>query len=80
MAKPIKTKTSAATAKDQDLNRWCIEMAMRWPMIHVPASYGNAVQGGVGIGGYAPPMPARDVEADVIGRAAKIFSWVKTAH
>lgn len=63
-----------ASFKEQELNRWCVEMAMRWPVVHVPASYGNAVQGG--IGGYAPPMPARDIDADVIGRATRIRTWV----
>jgi hypothetical protein len=79
MKKPIKAKT--ATAKNQDLNRWCIELAMRWPVIHVPASYGgHAVAGLPGGIGYQQNIPARDVDADVIGRANRIMEWVKASH
>jgi hypothetical protein len=65
-------------APNVELNRWCIEMAMRWPVVHVQASYGNGLQGANAI--YQQPVPARDIDADVIGRAEKIMAWVKAAH
>ncbi len=67
------TKIKTATAKDLDLNRWCIEMAMRWPLISI-GGYGNAA------GQYLQNLPRQDSDADIIGRATKIMAWVKTQH
>lgn len=71
----VTRKIKPASTKDIELHRWCVEMAMRWPVVHVPQSYGNAQQAGLNQL-YQQAMPARDVDADVIGRAAKIKSWV----
>lgn len=70
-------KAVLLSTKDIELNCWCIEMAMRWPVVRVEQSYGNAFGGAVA---YHPNLPARDVDADVIGRAGKIAAWVKQAH
>jgi hypothetical protein len=60
------------------LNQWCIEMALRWPTVRIPPSYGQVA--GAAIGGvYGQFQHEREVDADVIGRAAKILAWVKTA-
>lgn len=69
MAKVVKP---AAPKLDIELNRWCIEMAMRWPVI-TKMGYGN------GVGGYQPNFPGSTEEADIISRAKKIKEWVKTA-
>lgn len=50
---------------DRELRKWCIEEAMRWPT-HT-ASYSS----GMGISG-----PSVTTDADVIGRAQKIESWI----
>jgi hypothetical protein len=68
------TKAKTATAKDVELNCWCIEMAMRWPVISSIGGYANAVGGQ-----YQPRMPESH-DADVISRANKIMAWVKTQH
>lgn len=61
-------KAKVATAKDIELNRWCIEQAMRWPIVS---------GGGYGQGGAHSHMPRTDSDADVIGRASKIMAWIK---
>lgn len=71
-------KAKVATAKEIELNRWCIELAMRWPVVHMPPMYGNQAVGMQQV--YGQALPARDVDADVIGRANKIMAWVKAAH
>jgi len=66
-------KAKVATAKETELNRWCIEMALRWPTV---TSYGG--NGGVySAGGSLPPQTA---DCDVIGRANKIMAWVREPH
>lgn len=65
-------KPKLATAKTIDLNRWCIEMAMRWPVV---STYGGA---GVYSGGGG--LPRQECDADVIGRANKIMAWIKATH
>lgn len=70
-------KAVLLSPKDIELNRWCIEMAMRWPVVRVEQSYGTALDG---TQIYLQNIPARDVDADVIGRAGKIAAWVKQAH
>ena len=70
------TKTTIASKSEQDLNRWCIEMAMRWPIVTV-GGYGNAA---AQLGGYVANMPRHEADADVLGRANKIMAWVKEAH
>lgn len=72
-------KPKVATQKDQDMNRWCIEMAMKWPVIRVMPQYGGA---GAVVGGipYMPNTPGVDADADVIGRAGRIMAWVKASH
>lgn len=67
------SKPKTASAKDIELNRWCIEMAMRWPVVSV---YGHGNQ----LGGYQQNLPRADMDADVIGRAGKIMAWVKQVH
>jgi|GEM_PF-6923926 len=64
-------KAKIATKAEQDLNRWCIEMAIRWPTV---TSYGHP-QGGVYSAGGG--LPSQQIDADVIGRANKIMAWVK---
>lgn len=71
-------KAKVATQKDVDLNRWCIEMAIRWPVVRVEPRYGNAV-GGIQPG-YHPNISGGEADADVIGRAAKIAAWIKEVH
>lgn len=63
-------KAKVATPKEVELNRWCIEMAMRWPVVST-GSYGGAASS------YVPMVTA---DADVIGRANKIMAWVKEQH
>lgn len=65
IAKKITPKT------DIELNRWCIEMAIRWP-VHSTGGYGG------GVGGI--PYPKGEVDADVLGRASKIMAWIKQTH
>lgn len=72
------TKAKSASVKEVELNRWCVEMAMRWPIVHAPATYGNANAGMQQM--YQQGQPARDVDADVIGRANKIAEWVKQSR
>lgn len=67
------TKSKSASPRDQELNRWCIEIATRWPTL---TTYGNG--GGVYGGGGA--MGSQQVDADLLGRATKILNWIKTAQ
>ena len=67
-------KARVATAKETELNRWCIEMALRWPTI---TSYGGNANGVYSAGGG---LPSQQVDADVIGRANKIMAWVRESH
>ncbi len=57
-----------------DLNRWCIDMAMRWP-VHEDRLGAYGAAGGVYTqhGGQI-----QRTEADVIARAKKIRDWVTT--
>jgi len=69
-------KAAIATPKQIELHRWCIEMAMRWPVIRIEPRYGN----GLGqAGGYLPNTPGGEFDADVIGRAQKILNWITAA-
>ena len=80
MAKVVRKKVQ--TRVGAELRLWCIEMAMYWPTVHVPATFGQV--------GSAPNyqqalqtlqnFPAREVDADIIGRAEKILAWVKEAR
>lgn len=73
------SKSMPAPMKTIELNRWCVEMAMRWPVVHVPASAGNFGHQQAGLNQlYQQVLPARDIDADVIGRAMKIKAWVMT--
>jgi hypothetical protein len=67
-------KAKVATAKETELNRWCIEMALRWPTM---TSYGAA---GGAVGAYGGGTLSQTVDCDVIGRANKIMAWVKESH
>lgn len=64
----MKTTTKRQVKVTQDneteLRRWCIEMAVRWP-----------VHGGSG--GFASGSYITAVDADVLGRAKKLLDWVK---
>lgn len=55
--------------KDVELRRWCVEMAMRWPVFEdrLGGAYGAAVQGG---------MTVNRSDANIIARAEKILEWV----
>lgn len=55
------------------LRRWCVEMAVRWP-VHNESGYSNANYGG----GHSAPSVHKD--EDVIGRAEKILTWVTMAR
>lgn len=73
-ASRAKQTNAIYTSDPLQLNQWCIEMAVKWPVKSI-GSYGQAMaQGGLG---YQPP---RHEDEDVIGRANKIMAWVKTAH
>ena len=63
-------RTVKASPSDIDLNRWAIEMAMRWP-IHTSGGYSANAAGA---------FARSETDADVIGRADKIIAWVKTKH
>lgn len=65
MAKVVKKKV---TASEIEFNRWCVEMAMQWPVI-------TTFNGG-GVGAYGGGGHSQQVDADVLGRAAKIKAWV----
>lgn len=74
MAKKRKTKPAVRVLAGDgiDLNRWCIERAMQWPTYEDRVGgYGAAMGGGAG--------HVTRVEADVLGRAAKIREWVTKA-
>ncbi|UVO33981.1 hypothetical protein KUL72_20940 [Bradyrhizobium arachidis] len=58
-----------ASLKEQELNRWCVEMAMKWPVV--------TTYGGNGVYSAGGGLPSQQSDADVIGRAAKIREWVK---
>ncbi len=71
MKKIAKAKKKTAPPNNADLRRWCIEMAMRWPVYEDRDGYGaNGVytQGGGRI--------AR-TDANIIGRATVILDWVQ---
>jgi hypothetical protein len=57
-----KKKTRAVI--DHELRKWCIDEAMRWPVI--TESYGGGMSMGMG----------RSSDADVIGRAQQIENWI----
>ena len=65
MARAAKSKIQRPI--DNELNRICIEMAIRWPVISVGGGYGGSV------GGH----PRLDQDVDLIGRARKIRAWIK---
>ncbi|WP_315731723.1 MULTISPECIES: hypothetical protein [unclassified Bradyrhizobium] len=71
MAKAV--KTAAATPKQVELNRWCIEMAMRWPVVTTYGPTNGVYSAGGG-------LPHHQADADVIGRANKIMAWIKEQH
>ncbi len=70
MAKAVQARSvkRKAPSSNVELRRWCIEMAMRWPMIS-NGGYGNA--------GSYQSLPRVDTEADVINRAGRILAWVE---
>lgn len=54
-------------SSELELRRWCIEQAVKWPF-EPGSSFASAT---IGVcGSYK--------EADVIGRAERLLSWVKT--
>lgn len=67
------TKPKTASLKDQEINRWAIEMAMKWPVVTTYAPGGGVYSAGGGLG-------SQQSDADVIGRANKIMAWVKAPH
>jgi hypothetical protein len=58
------TETIVTNAKPVDikLRRWCVEMAIQWPIHH---ETGHKTENHV------------HQDEDVIGRASQIFNWVK---
>ena len=72
--KATKAKQTSAiyTSDPLQLNQWCIEMAVKWPVRSHPG-YGN--YGALGGG-----MPPQHVDEDIIARANKIMAWVRTQH
>lgn len=64
-------KPKVTTKVNVEFNQWCIEMAMRWPVVSV---YGHGNQ--LGAAAYQQNLQRYDTDADVIGRANKIKSWV----
>lgn len=70
MAKKTKTvlrkSAPVGNGHEADLRRWCIEQAMRWPL---EGGYGNQM------GAYGGNLPR--VEADILGRAKRIYDWVR---
>lgn len=77
-SKPVKTTREAGEIYTSDplaLNKWCIEMASRWP-VWQHGGYSGALAGALG----GMPQPPQQVEADIIGRANRIMDWVKKRH
>ncbi len=76
MKKPVKKIT--AKKPDVALNRWCIEMALGWPVNHQNPTYVPSMSGAVSGMGYTGGQYLQGVHADedVIGRAKKIRDWV----
>lgn len=62
------TKRQAKVSQDNEteLRRWCVEMAIRWPV--------QGGSGGFASGSYIPTVA---VDADVLGRAKKLLEWIK---
>jgi len=70
--KKAKKVTRTVSPKDAELRRWCIEMAMRWPTTRIGSLAGHFVGAA-----HIPPQPEREVDADVIGRADRLLSWLR---
>ncbi len=64
MKATTKRQSKVRQDSETELRRWCVEMAIRWP-VHG----GNS---GFAGGSYIPT-----VDADVLGRAKKLLDWVK---
>lgn len=65
--KPAKRQPYRHNAEDEiNLRRFCIEQAVRWPQ-----EFGRSAAAGV-----YPPMGLPTQEADVVGRAKRIYEWV----
>lgn len=58
-----KDYTTMTSKESIELRRWCIEMAVKWPVLSH--------------GGYGQMAGGRAEDQDVIGRATKILDWVK---
>lgn len=71
MSKTVRKPKPKSKPIDVELNRWCLEMAMQWPVIHI----GGINNAGVAFG---QSQPSQQIDADVIGRANKIKSWVQS--
>ncbi len=68
-----KAKAKVASDSQVLLNRWAIEMALRWPTVteySAAGVYSHGLPGGIN----------RQMDCDVIGRANKIIAWVKEHH
>lgn len=50
----------------EDTRRWCIEQAIRWPRV---ADSHSGAYGGMSVS-------RSEIDADIIGRAQKIFDWI----
>jgi hypothetical protein len=66
MKKPARKAKSPPYYPSTELRRWCIEMAVHWP---VRSTAGYSQMGG----GFQPPVHQ---DENVIGRAIQIFDWV----
>lgn len=77
--KILATNRPVKKQDESELRRWCIKQASRWPLVQIPATYSpNAGPAGMQQPNWGTTTsPARDVDADLIGRATKILNWVK---
>lgn len=63
-----KSKSKQSQVEELALRRWCIEQAIRWPLVGSP--YQGAQAGVYGI----QPLPQS--EANIIDRANRLLAWV----
>lgn len=67
------SKPRAQSLDQIELRRWCIQMAMSWPVVSTSYTYSGAV------GFPQLPKEATARDADVIGRADKLLNWVNSS-
>lgn len=59
-----------------ELRKWCVEKALGWPRVTIEASLGQgaAFQQALGY------QPARQADADIVGRAKMLREWVGATY